>query len=134
MDRPLVLNSCQVGSLYARRPRGQTPGTKHTGSCQVGCLCARRPRGQIPGTKHTGSCQGEGGLCARRPRRHSLDRPLEVNILAAVRWGACVQGAEEGRSATCSAMRISATCATRKFAADVRFNPQAADCGIAPAH
>ncbi len=27
---------------------------------------------------------------------------------------------------------ISATCATRKFAADVRFNPQAADCGIAP--
>ena len=41
---------------------------------------------------------------------------------------------EVGRSATCSAMRISATCATRKFAADVRFNPQAADCGIAPAH
>jgi hypothetical protein len=41
---------------------------------------------------------------------------------------------EVGRSATCSAKRISATCATRKFAADVRFNPQAADCGIAPAH
>jgi hypothetical protein len=41
---------------------------------------------------------------------------------------------EVGRSATCSAMRNSATCATRKFAADVRFNPQAADCGIAPAH
>ncbi len=41
---------------------------------------------------------------------------------------------EVGRSATCSAMRISATCATRKFAADVRFNLQAADYGIAPAH
>jgi hypothetical protein len=41
---------------------------------------------------------------------------------------------EVGRSATCSAMRISATCAARKFAADVRFNPQAADCGKAPAH
>ena len=41
---------------------------------------------------------------------------------------------EVGKSATCSAMRISATCASRKFAADVRFNPQAADCGIAPAH
>jgi hypothetical protein len=41
---------------------------------------------------------------------------------------------EVGRSATCSAMRISATCGTRKFAADVRFNPQAADCGIGLAH
>ncbi len=42
--------------------------------------------------------------------------------------------AEVGRSATCSAVRISATCATRKFAADVRFNPQVAYYGIAPAH
>jgi hypothetical protein len=41
---------------------------------------------------------------------------------------------EVGGSATCSAMRISATCATRKNAAEVRFNPQSADCGIAPAH
>jgi hypothetical protein len=41
---------------------------------------------------------------------------------------------EVGGSATCSAMRISATCATRKIAADVRFDPQSADCGIALAH
>jgi hypothetical protein len=48
--------------------------------------------------------------------------------------GIGVQVAEVGRSATCSAMRNSTTCATRKFAADVRFNPQGADCGIAPLH
>ncbi len=41
---------------------------------------------------------------------------------------------EVGGSATCSAMRNSATCATRKIAADVRFNPRSADCGIAHAH
>jgi hypothetical protein len=41
---------------------------------------------------------------------------------------------EVGGSATCSAMRISATCATRKIAADVRFDPQSADCGILLAH
>jgi hypothetical protein len=41
---------------------------------------------------------------------------------------------EVGGSATCSAMRISATCATRKIAADVRFDPQSTDCGIALAH
>jgi hypothetical protein len=42
--------------------------------------------------------------------------------------------AEVGGSATCSAMRISATCATGKIAADVRFDPHSADCGIALAH
>jgi hypothetical protein len=42
--------------------------------------------------------------------------------------------AEVGGSATCSAMRIYATCATRNIAADVRFKPQSADCGIALAH
>ncbi len=41
---------------------------------------------------------------------------------------------EVGRSATCSAMRISATYATRKIAADVRFDPLSAYCGIALAH
>ncbi len=41
---------------------------------------------------------------------------------------------EVGGSVTCSAMRISATCATRKIAADVRFDPQSTDCGIALAH
>jgi hypothetical protein len=54
--------------------------------------------------------------------RHLISRRVHILLVA-----------EVGRSATCSAMHISATCATRKFVADVRFNPQAADCGIAPA-
>jgi hypothetical protein len=69
---------------------------------------------------------------------HPHDRHVAV-FVTYMFWGGKGRGAilfyaEVGRSATCSAMRISATCATRKFAADVRFNLQAAEYGIAPAH
>jgi hypothetical protein len=70
--------------------------------------------------------------------------PVECNVLGTCFSSKCsfldtsrispVLDTEVGGSATCSGMRISATCGTRKFAAEMRFNPQAADYGIAPAH
>ncbi len=60
--------------------------------------------------------------------RHKIELKARAMLLHNVKQP------EVGRSATCSAMRISATCVTRKIAADVRFIPQAADCGIALAH
>ncbi len=59
---------------------------------------------------------------------------IPVSITPVANNGNNIRLPEVGGSATCSAMRISATCATRTNAADVRFNPQSADCGIAPAH